>query len=77
MDIEWLTPEEAGNLWGIKARRVQAMCSNGRIPGAVRKGRIWLIPQNTPKPIDGRTKAGKQNNAENLIRTEGGNRYGD
>ena len=59
MDMEWLTPEEAGNLWGIKARRVQAMCSNGKISGAVRKGRIWLIPISTPKPIDGRTKAAK------------------
>jgi hypothetical protein len=37
------------------------MCSNGKIPGAVRKGRIWLIPKNTPKPVDGRTKAAKQN----------------
>ena len=76
MDIDWLTPEEAGNLWEIKARRVQAMCSNGKILGAVRKGRIWLIPKNTPKPIDGRTKAGKQN-TNNLIGTNGGNRYGD
>jgi len=62
MDIEWLTPEEAGTQWGIKARRVQTMCSNGKILGAVRKGRIWLIPKNTPKPIDGRTRAAKQKN---------------
>ena len=77
MDIEWLTPEEAGTQWGIKARRVQALCSNRRIPGAIRKGRIWLIPKNTSKPIDGRTKSAKQNNTEKLIGTEGGNRYGD
>ncbi len=60
MDIEWLTPQEAGNEWGIKARRVQTLCSKGQLPGAVRKGRIWLIPKNTPKPIDGRTKAARQ-----------------
>jgi len=59
MDIEWLTPEEAGNRWGIKARRVQALCSSGRIVGAVRKGRMWLIPIDTPKPIDARTKVAK------------------
>lgn len=59
MDIEWLTPNEVGNLWGIKARRVQAMCSNGKISSAVRKGRMWLIPKNTPKPVDGRIKAAK------------------
>lgn len=60
MDIGWITPGEAGVKWGIKERRVQAMCSNGQIVGVVRKGRMWLIPANTPKPIDGRTKAAKQ-----------------
>ena len=59
MEMEWLTPEEAGEAWGIKTRRVQTLCSNGRIIGAVRKGRVWLIPKNTPKPMDGRTKAAK------------------
>lgn len=62
MDIQWLTSEEAGIEWGIKARRVQALCSNGQIPNAVRKGRMWLIPQGTSKPIDGRTRAAKQLN---------------
>ena len=64
MDMEWLTPEEAGLRWGIKARRVQALCSNGTINNAVRNGRIWLIPKDTPKPIDGRTKAAKANKAQ-------------
>lgn len=67
MDIEWLTPEEAGALWGIKARRVQALCSNGKILGAVRKGRIWLIPKSTAKPIDGRTKAAREHKADRLV----------
>jgi len=56
LDIGWITPSEAGMAWGIKERRVQTMCSNGQIAGVVRKGKMWLIPANTPKPIDGRTK---------------------
>ena len=60
MDLEWITPKEAGDKWGIKVRRVQALCSNGQIPGAVRLGRVWLIPKNAPKPNDGRTKAARQ-----------------
>ena len=60
MEMDWLTPEEAGEKWGIKTRRVQTLCANGRIVGAIRKGRVWLIPNNTQKPIDGRTKAAKQ-----------------
>ena len=60
MDIGWITPGEAGEKWGIKERRVQTMCSKGQISGVVRKGRMWLIPMNAPKPIDGRTKAAKR-----------------
>ena len=46
--------------WGITSRRIQAMCASGRIEGAVRVGREWFIPRNTPKPADGRTKAAKR-----------------
>jgi len=60
MEIDWITPSEAGKKWGIKERRVQTMCSNGQIEGVVRKGRMWLIPINAPKPVDGRTKVAKQ-----------------
>ncbi|MCL2862652.1 MAG: DNA cytosine methyltransferase [Methanimicrococcus sp.] len=60
MDSEWLTPKEAGVKWGIKTRRVQALCLKGQINGAVRIDRFWLIPKNTPKPIDSRTKIKKQ-----------------
>ena len=60
MEMDWLTPEEAGIQWGLKTRRVQTLCSNDRIIGAVRKGRMWLIPKDTPKPIDGRTRAAKE-----------------
>jgi hypothetical protein len=70
MKMEWLTPEEAGAKWGLKTRRVQTLCSDGRITGAVRKGRVWLIPINTQKPIDGRTKLGKNRNKINGQTTE-------
>ena len=57
MDLEWITPEEAGIKWGIKARQVQALCADGKIKGAVRVSRVWLIPKDAVKPPDGRTKA--------------------
>ena len=40
--------------WGISDRRVRALCQQGKIRGAVRKGRTWLIPGNAEKPVDGR-----------------------
>ena len=59
MALEWITPEEASKKWGIKVRRVQELCSKGKVTGATRFGRVWMIPLNAPKPIDGRTKAAK------------------
>jgi hypothetical protein len=63
--MDYVTPKEAGELWGISERRVQYLCSNGQIIGAQRLGgKVWVIPKGSFKPIDGRTKAakyGKQN----------------
>jgi hypothetical protein len=55
-----MTTQEAAILWGIKVRRVQALCENGKVVNARRLGHIWVIPSGTPKPLDGRTKAAKR-----------------
>lgn len=45
--------------WGISPRRVQILCASGKIDGAMRFGRDWMIPQDAKRPTDGRTKAGR------------------
>lgn len=60
IETELMTTNEAAELWGITTRRVQALCDKGQVKGAVRMGRTWIIPRETPKPIDGRTKEGKK-----------------
>ena len=30
---------------GITVRRVQQMCKQGKLPGAVKEGHAWLIPK--------------------------------
>ena len=57
---ELMTAKEASELWGITPRRVQILCEKGNVQGAFRMGRTWTIPKGTPKPIDGRTKAAKE-----------------
>ena len=42
--------------WGINERRIRALCSEGRIEGAIKVGKTWLIPVETTKPIDKRYK---------------------
>jgi len=48
--------------WGITPRRVQVMCSQEKIPGAVKFGRDWAIPINADKPEDGRITTGEYRN---------------
>ena len=52
--------DEVAKKWDVSVRRVQAMCASGKIEGAVRLGRDWLIPQNAQRPVDGRTKEGRR-----------------
>ena len=57
--MEYMTTQEAANLWGVKTRRVQDLCKLGKVENAKILGHMWAIPKGTPKPIDGRTKAAK------------------
>ncbi len=52
--MNFLTTAEFAKLWNISQRRVAIYCKEGRINGAVLKGKIWLIPENTKKPVDPR-----------------------
>ena len=44
---------------GYLSRRIQILCSEDRIPGAVKIGNRWAIPDDEPKPADARVKSGK------------------
>lgn len=57
--IKFMTLKEASQKWGIGVRRINTLCSEGRIEGASRIGNMWIIPQNTEKPKDERIKSGK------------------
>lgn len=54
--MAYITSREASERWGISTTRVTILAQQGRIPGAQRVGRSWLIPTDAEKPADGRTK---------------------
>lgn len=62
-----MTTKEAARLWGITDRQVSKFCSEGRIAGAQKSGRSWLIPAGTEKPADRRYKAGQHQNSLGLL----------
>ena len=60
-NMEYLTTVEMSEIWNITSRRIGVLCSEGRVEGAIKKGKTWLIPANTKKPADARYKKNKQN----------------
>lgn len=52
--MEYLTSAECAEKWNVSQRRVAIYCKEGRIEGAVLKGRMWMIPENSLKPEDPR-----------------------
>lgn len=54
--MDFMTTVEMSNVWDISPRRIAVLCSQGRIQGAVKKGKTWLIPKNAVKPVDKRRK---------------------
>ncbi len=45
-----ITVKEAAEKWGVTTRRVQDLCKQGRIPGAQRWERTWMIPRDAVYP---------------------------
>lgn len=58
----YMSVKQAAEKWGISDRRVRTLCAEGKIPGVVRDGRAWKIPESAEKPQDGRYKS-----AESLL----------
>lgn len=57
--MEYLTTVEMAKRWNITSRRIGVLCTEGRVEGAIKKGKMWLIPSNAVKPVDGRFKSSK------------------
>lgn len=55
--MEYISASQAAQKWHISQRRVQILCSEGRIPGAFKVGEIWAIPSDLDKPCDKRRKS--------------------
>lgn len=55
---EMIPIKEAAARWNITERRVATLCKDGKIIGAEKQGKRWMIPADTQKPVDQRIKTG-------------------
>ncbi len=57
--MEYLSIRQTAEKWGLSKRRIQVLCSEDRIPGAMKIDSSWVIPADAEKPADARIKSGK------------------
>lgn len=57
--MEYMSITQAAEKWGITPRRIQVLCKEERVPGAIRIGYVWAIPADAEKPKDARVRSGK------------------
>ena len=61
---EMIPVREAAKRWNITERRVSTLCKNGKIDGAEKQGKRWMIPKDAQKPADQRIRTGVYRKAE-------------
>lgn len=57
--MDYLSIKQTSKKWSITVRRIQVLCTEGRIPGATKIGSYWAIPADAKKLNDQRVKSGK------------------
>ena len=57
--MEYISIAQAAEKWGITPRRIQVLCMEERIPGAIRIGYVWAFPADAEKPKYARVRSGK------------------
>lgn len=54
--MKYISVKQAAEKWNLNERRVRALCEQGRVDGAYKSGKSYLIPEMAQKPIDKRIK---------------------
>ena len=54
MTTDYLTVQQFARLHGVHPVTARIWCATGLVP-ARKIGRDWIIPADTPRPVDGRT----------------------
>lgn len=63
----YLTIKQFSEKWGISERRIINLCRENRINGAIKNGMVWMIPEDTVKPADKRSKVVEYINTEKRV----------
>lgn len=73
--MQYLSAAEAAKKWKISERSVRNYCAQGRVAGAVLKGKTWKIPADAEKPQRINTKTAKAQTLLEILQYEKAARY--
>lgn len=62
--LDYISIQQTADKWRISERRIQKLCEENRIIGAVRFGHAWAIPKDAEKPADARKKKARRGDDE-------------
>lgn len=57
--MEYLSIKQTAEKWNLSTRRINVLCSEGRIPRTTKIGSYGVIPIDAEKPKDERIKSGR------------------
>lgn len=58
--MEYINTALAADKWKMTERRVTMLCREGKISGAKKEGKYWMIPETAKRPEDGRKRGFSQ-----------------
>lgn len=73
--MQYLSAAEAAKKWKVSERSVRNYCAQGRVAGAVLKGKTWQIPADAEKPQRSNTKTGKTQTLLEILQYEKAAKY--
>lgn len=62
--MSYLSISQTSKKWNVSTRWINDLCIDGRIPGAMKIGSYWAIPEDAEKPRDERIKSGRYRKAQ-------------
>lgn len=52
--MDYIKGSKAAENGGLLCGACVCLCAEGKIPGVIRKGTLYMIPENAAKPLEGR-----------------------
>lgn len=50
MGVRYIKAKELSARWGVTPRRINQLCAEGKLVGAYKEGRFWMIPDDADRP---------------------------